>query len=227
MCFSPEVDVLAGLVIGAVGIDAVRHVRTAAERPLAALPLVFAVHQLVEAGVWWGLEGKVGAEVGHAAEWVYLAIAFGVLPILVPVAVSALEPVAHRRRTGAFVALGSFVAVMLMYAVVRGPIEATIRGHYIAYDVDLWHGGALTALYVLATCGVLLLSDRAHVRAWGVVNLAAVLVLAWVNQAGLISLWCVWAAVTSVAIAAHLRYAPPRSGGGRVSSGRSESSPRA
>ncbi|GCD88562.1 DUF6629 family protein [Nocardioides sp. LS1] len=208
MCFSPEVDALAGLLIGAVGIDAVRHVRTPAERPLAVLPLLFAGHQLVEAFVWWGLEGKVATEVGHAAEWLYLAIAFGVLPILVPIAVGALEPVAHRRRTSAFVALGTFVAVILMYGVVRGPLEARIRGHYVAYDVDLWHGGALTVLYVVATCGALLISDRRHVRAWGVANLAAVLVLAWVNQAGLISLWCVWAAVTSVAIATHLRHAP-------------------
>lgn len=26
MCFSPEVDVLAGLVVGAIGIDALRNV---------------------------------------------------------------------------------------------------------------------------------------------------------------------------------------------------------
>lgn len=65
------------------------------------------------------------------------------------------------------------------------------------------------ALYVLATCGSLLASARRHVRAWGAINLVAVAVLAWVNQTGFISLWCVWAAITSIAIAAHLRYASP------------------
>lgn len=207
MCFSPEVDLAAGIVIGAVGLDAMRHVRSPAERPLAVLPLVFAGHQLIEAVVWWGLQGKVPSSLGHAAEWLYLAIAFGVLPILVPLAVGALDPVAHRLRTATFAAVGTGVAVALMYAVVRGPIVATINGHYISYDVGLWHGGTLVVLYVLATCGALLVSDHAHVRAWGVINLAAVAVLAWVNAAGFISLWCAWAAITSIAIALHLRHA--------------------
>lgn len=35
--------------------------------------------------------------------------------------------------------------------------------------------------------------------------LLAVIVLAWVESSALTSLWCAWAAVTSVAIAAHLR----------------------
>jgi len=208
VCLSPEVDVVAGLVIGVVGLDAIRHVRRPAERPLATLPLVFACHQLIEAFVWWGLQGKIPSALGHGAEWLYLAIAFGVLPILVPVAVGALEPVAHRLRTGVFVAVGLAVAVSLMYDVVRGPVVATINGHSIAYRADLWHGGTLAVLYVLATCGALLASDHGQVRRWGELNLAAVLVLAWVNRTGFVSLWCLWAAITSIAIAMHLRYSP-------------------
>jgi hypothetical protein len=207
VCFSPEVDVAAGLVIGAIGIDAWRHVRRPTDRLLAAVPLVFAAHQLIEAFVWWGLQGKVPASLGHAAEWLYLVIAFGVLPVLVPVAVAALEPVAHRSRTAAFVALGVAVAAYLTYAVVRGPISAEINGHHVAYDVDLWHGETVVALYVVATCGSLLVSHHRYVRTWGAINLVAVAVLAWVNQSGFISLWCVWAAITSLAIAIHLRRA--------------------
>jgi hypothetical protein len=208
MCFSPEVDVAAGLLVGAVGIDTLRHVRRRAELALAVLPLVFAVHQLVESFVWWGLEGKVSAAVGHRAEWVYLAIAFGVLPVLVPIAVGALEPAARRRRTQVLTVVGVVVASALMYAVVRGPITATIEGHHVSYDADLWHGDFLAGLYVVATCGSMLVSHHAHVRAYGLVNLGAVVLLAWLNQSAFISLWCVWAGVTSVAIDLHLRHAP-------------------
>jgi hypothetical protein len=34
-----------------------------------------------------------------------------------------------------------------------------------------------------------------------------VVLLAWVDRNGFVSLWCGWAAVTSVAIAVHLRHA--------------------
>jgi len=153
MCFSAEADAIAALVIGAVGMDALRHVAAPRQLQLAVLPMVFAAHQLIESLVWWWLEGKVPATVGELAEWLYLVIAFGVLPVLVPVAVGAVEPVTRRPLMGVFVCVGAVVSADLMFAVVRGPITATIEGHYIAYEVDLWHGGGLVVLYVLATCG--------------------------------------------------------------------------
>ena len=60
-------------------------------------------------------------------------------------------------------------------------------------------------LYVVATCGSMFVSKHQHVRWFGMVNLVAVGCLAALNKSGLISLWCAWAAVTSVAIAVHLR----------------------
>ena len=88
---------VAGVVVGAVGIDALRHVRRR-RASLAAIPVVLAAHQLIEAVIWWGLDDQVPSAVWRTALWVYLAIAFGVLPVLVPVAVGALEPLANRRR---------------------------------------------------------------------------------------------------------------------------------
>jgi uncharacterized protein DUF6629 len=208
VCFSAEADLVAGLIVGAVGIDAVRHVRRPSERALAAVPVVLAAHQLIEAFVWWGLEHREPSAVVRPAVWLYLLVAFGVLPVLVPFAVGALEPAAVRRRIGALTTIGIAVAIVLMYTVVRGPAEAAIRGHEIAYRVQLWHGEIIVVLYVLATCGSMLLSAHRHVRWFGAANLIAVVLLAWLDKDGFISLWCGWAAVTSVAIAVHLRYAP-------------------
>jgi len=205
MCFSADVDVAAGVVVGAIGIDAMRHARKPPEKLLAAIPLVFAAHQLVEALVWWGLEGDVSESVWRPALYVYLVIAFGVVPVLVPTAVAALEPAANRWRVNVLAAMGAVVAVVLLYAVVRGPVEASIEGHHIAYSVDLWSGGLIVALYVVATCGSMLLSKHRYVQWFGVINLVAVGLLVWLSRSGVISLWCLWAAVTSVAIAVHLR----------------------
>lgn len=179
---------------------------------MAALPLILAGHQFVEAFVWWGLEGHVPQSLGRFAIWLYLVVAFGVFPVLVPIAVAALESAATRRRMTPFVVIGAVVAAVLSYAVVRGPIVAAIEGHHITYEADLWHGGVTVALYVMATCGPMLLSAWPHVRWFGRANLVAAAALAWLSQSSFISLWCLWAAVTSVAITSHLRMAasPPR-----------------
>lgn len=205
MCFSPQADLVAGTAVCAVGVDALRHVKQPAERLLAALPVVLGGHQLVEALVWWGLQGRLASDVWRPALYVYLAIAFGVVPVIVPLAVGLLEPAADRRRMGGFVALGVVVAVVLMYAVVRGPVRAGIEGRHIAYHVNLWEGDVIVALYALATCGSLLASTYRRVRWFGAINLAAVCLLAWLYTSAFISGWCGWAAVTSVAITIHLR----------------------
>jgi hypothetical protein len=39
----------------------------------------------------------------------------------------------------------------------------------------------------------------------GLANLSAVIALGWITFTGFTSLWCAWAALTSIAIAAYLR----------------------
>ena len=98
MCFSPQADVVGGLVICAIGVDAVRHVRQRREfLALAWIPLLLGAHQFIEALVWLWLQGHVPRGIGHVALWAYLLIAFVVLPVFVPLAVIALEPTRRRK----------------------------------------------------------------------------------------------------------------------------------
>jgi Family of unknown function (DUF6629) len=205
MCFSAEADLVAGIAVSAVGIDAIRRARTPIERPLAALPLVFGAHQLIETFVWWGLRGHVPAALGHTATWIYLFIAFG-LPLLVPLAVHGVEPRRDRRTLmGLLTALGAAVSLVLWFALIRGPVDAAIEGYHIVYIVGV-PGGVLTGLlYAVTACGALMLASDRWIRFFGVSNLVAVAVLVWLSVGGLKSLWCVWAAITSVAIDLYLR----------------------
>lgn len=206
MCFSVEADIVAGVVVTAAGIDTLRHVGHDREAAMAALPVIFGVHQLVEVPVWLGLEDRVSAGLAHTAAWIYLAIAFAIIPVLVPYAVRRLEVDPRRRELMTWLfGLGGAVAVALSIPLVMGPISVADGGNYIAYTVPLAMGGLLTLLYVVATSGSLLLSSDRAVVIYGAVNLAAVIVLAALLTSGVISLWCVLAAVTSVAIASHLR----------------------
>ena len=115
MCFSPQADVVGGLLIGAIGVDAVRHIGQRREFiALAWIPVLLGAHQFIEALVWLWLQGHVPRGIGHVALWAYLLIAFVVLPVFVPLAVIALEPTRRRKQMMApFAVLGTVVAVTL------------------------------------------------------------------------------------------------------------------
>jgi len=208
VCFSAQADVVGGLVVTAIGLDVVRHVNGRhGHMALAALPLLLGVHQLVEAFVWWGLQGHVNAGLGRVATWIYLLIAFVVLPVFVPLGVVLLEP--RRRRRSAmlvFVVLGVAVSTVLLAAMVRGPAKAVLGHNHLSYSTDLRAGLVVVVAYVIATCGSLIVSSYHDVAVFGIVNLVAVAVIARLTIDGFASLWCGWAAITSAAFAIHLRY---------------------
>ena len=111
---------MGGLVVGAIGVDAFRHLRGRnTHLLLAGLPLLLGAHQLDEAFVWSGLEGHVPHEVGRVALWIYLLIAFVVVPTFVPIAVLALEPTPQRRRS-----MMPFVVLGLAWLLVGEAIHA-------------------------------------------------------------------------------------------------------
>lgn len=204
MCFSVEADVVAGLGLLPVAAVALREVRHVRELPFASLPLLFALHQLVEAVVWAGTEGEVSAGLEHAAALAYLIFAFPVLPLLVPVAVLLLEPRGSRLHMAPFVVLGAVVATYFAVAVLTRPIEVVVHPHALAYVAHLDHAVLWTGLYIVAVIGPSVLSGYRSVVAFGVVNLVGLTIVALVYAQAFASVWCVWAALSSIFIVIHL-----------------------
>lgn len=209
MCFSPEGDLVGGVVVTAIGIDAFRKTSgRSGHLLLAGLPLLLGAHEIDEALVWWSLQGHVSTSVGRAAMWIYLVIALLVVPVVVPVAILRLEPTRRRRWTIVpFVVLGLGVAGVLLEAMVRGPVTVTVGSYHLAYSIGLRHGIVIVGLYVVATCGALLFSAYRHIAVFGAANLVAVAILARLTADGFASLWCFYAAVASAAIWLHMRFA--------------------
>jgi hypothetical protein len=136
--------------------------------------------------------------------------AFVFLPVYVPSAVLALEPPGRRRVTMAvFVALGAVVSTVLLAAMIRGPVTAKLGHFHLSYAIHRGAGLVIVTAYIAATCGALLLSGYRHIALYGIINLIAVILLARLAIDGFASLWCGWAAVTSCAIALHLRSGKP------------------
>ncbi len=212
MCFSPEADIGGGLLICAIGVDAVRHIGQRREFiALAWIPVLLGAHQFIEALVWLWLQGHVPRGIGHVALWAYLLIAFVILPVFVPLAVIALEPTRRRKQLMApFALLGAVIAVILFAAMVRGPVGVKLAPYHLSYSIRLSDGLLIVALYVVAVCGPLLVSGYRNVALFGVVNLVAVIIIARLTISGFASVWCGWAAITSAAITLHCRVAKPR-----------------
>jgi hypothetical protein len=211
VCFSPEGDLVGGVVVTTIGIDACRHLRGRNNYLLlAATPLVLGAHQIDESLVWWSLQGHVPHLAGRIAMWIYLVVAFVVVPILVPTAVVLLQPTARRRWLIApFVALGTGVAVVLLVTMLHGPVTVRLGSYHLAYSIGLKHGLVVIGLYIVATCGSLLFSGYRHILIFGVANLVAVVILARLTADGFASLWCFYAALASGAISLHMRFAKP------------------
>ena len=204
MCFSVEADLVAGAALVPVGVLALREVARPSELPFAALPLLFAAHQLVEAVVWAGLDGDVAAGLAHAAALVYLAYALVVLPTLVPVALVLLEPRRARLRITPFVALGVVVSAGLSAGLLARTVDVVPHAHAVEYDTGVTHGLVWAILYVLAVVGPTLLSGYRSIVLFGVLNLVGLVTVAVLYQSVFASLWCVYAAVVSVLVLVHM-----------------------
>ena len=206
VCYSPEADLIAGLVVGIIGIDALRHTDERRDLALAAVPVVLATHQLIEGVAWWGLQGQVPPDVGDLAVSAYLVVALGIVPVVVPYAVMRCEPASRRRATMLpFVVLGLTVSIVLLFGMVVGPHSAAIGGRYIAYETTTPGGGLTAGLYGIAVCAPFLMSSHRRLVLFGLANIPVLVLLSVLLSTGLISLWCIWAAAWSVVIAFHLR----------------------
>lgn len=197
-------DLTAGMLVTGLGVDALSHVTKREQRPLAALPLLFGIHQLTETVVWWHVEGQASAQASAVAVFVYLLIALGIVPLLVPYAFLRLR---LTPPSVGWLCLAAGVAAMCfdMWGMGNGPMTAHQDGHHLAYDLTVPYSQIGLPLYVIATCLPAIIGRSHLIRLFGVVNLIVVSILAALAQSGVISLWCVWAALTSFLICVYLR----------------------
>lgn len=201
MCWSPTADLVAGSAITAVGVLALASARRPRELPMAALPLLLGVHQLIEMVVWRNAGDDMHV-VGGIAPLLWVIIAFPLLPAYVPIAVRfAAASRASRIRLLPFIAIGLAVSAMLAYTVASGPVTAQPFGHTMRYTVHhLVLENLVVTGYLVATIGALLMSDQRELRLLGMITTVGAFVcfLLWKEQ--FVSTWCALAAVASLIV---------------------------
>jgi hypothetical protein len=201
MCFSATSSFIAAAAIGSIGIATLRHVREPRALLFASVPMLFAVHQFTEGWVWLGLEGRIGKLALDHVGFLFLLYAQGILPLLMPAAVALLEPPGWRRQAIlALTVAGALVGAWNIYGLVAFPSEIRVVRQSIAYHNLLTGNFWTSCLYVVVTCGALLLSTHRVVRIYGLINVVVLTIAEIVRAYAFASVWCFYAAIMSAII---------------------------
>lgn len=203
MCFSATASFVAAAGLLAAGLVAVRRVRRVQELPLALIPALFGLQQLVEGGVWLTLTHDA-AQYNSCLTNVFSGFSQVLWPVLVPLAVLLVEAVPWRRTVlVAFVAAGVAVAFFLGVAMVREPVVSLLQGGHIVYVFPHARVGPATALYLLGVCVAPLLSSHRALRFFGLAATLSMFGAYAVYSTWFISVWCFFAAAMSGIVLMH------------------------
>ena len=202
MCWRPTADLVAGTIVSVIAIATVAQARRLRDLPLACLPLVLGVHQLIEAVVWRGADGTVSPATAHLAVLIWTAIAFPLLPAYVPLAVlSAAWPQRPaRRRLLPLGMVGLATSAVLVYSMATGPVSAVADGHVLTYNLTIPAENLVVAGYLLATLGAPLLSGDRDLLLFGLTAAVGAVVCVAVWELAFASTWCAFAALTSLTL---------------------------
>lgn len=204
MCFSATVNFAGSAVLGAAGVATLTKVKHRRELLFAAMPVLFAIHQLIEGFVWLGLDGVLSPAIAHNMGAAFMLYAQGLLPLLAPLSVFLFEPNARsRRRMLPFVVLGGAVALYILWALTAFPLQLYIQKNSIVYMNQATNNTIVALLYVVVTCGSLFFSQIRMMVAFGAANLAILLIVMAVKRYAFTSVWCAYAAAASVVILAY------------------------
>lgn len=205
MCFSMTADLVAGTALVPVAALCLREVKYPRELLFAALPALFSFHQFSEVAVWAGLDGDVSPGLANLAMRVYLFIAWPLLPTYMPLSIMLLEtPGRARSRVMPFLALGLIVSAYLGWVVLANPVTVIRHHHGLEYLTVVQHPMIWAVLYVIAVIAPALVSRYRSIVAFGVVNLVGLILVAIYYTQAFASLWCVFAAGSSILMLVHM-----------------------
>lgn len=192
--------VLSGF-IGTVGILTLRKVSAAKEVAFALLPLLFALHQFTQGFVWLGVNHLISARALHLAQSIFVFYAQGFLQFLVPFAIWMLEPKGARKNIiASLVLIGALLAGYTLWGLAVYPTSVYEHNDALVYVNPATHHLWVAALYVLTTCGSLVLSSSISIQLYGLLNLLGITIVRIFKPYAFTSVWCVYAAVLSVVL---------------------------
>jgi hypothetical protein len=202
MCFSATGSFGSGALLAGIGLVSVVQKKSTSQRLLAWIPLLFAVQQVTEGGVWVTMNDPSHAPLHELAVAVFLGFALIVWPTWMPMSLLAAEAKPGRRPVlRVLQAVGLFVSTYAAWSLVQHRPAAHIAGHSLAYDYGETGSAVVLALYLPAymTATVLpfFVSTIEKSKLMGGVLVLALLATFLIKRTALTSVWCFFAAIMS------------------------------
>jgi hypothetical protein len=203
MCFSATASFSAGAVLLGIGALTLKSASHRREVPFAAIPLLFAIQQLIEGVIW--LTFRVDAPLLNSVmTHAYSFFSHVLWPAYVPMAVLLIEPAGRRRQVLLVFAAGGFaVATYLLYILLAFPVVSQPTGQHVEYVSPHFFAAVTMTLYLLSTTTSPLFSTHRMVKAFGALALLAFGAAYYFYAQWFISVWCLFAALLSALIYLH------------------------
>ena len=204
MCFSATASFSAGALLLGIGTLTLKSARRRRELPFAAIPILFAIQQLIE-GVIWLTFGYEAPLLNSVMTHVYSFFSHVLWPVYMPVAVLLMEPAGWRRRALlAFVAAGAALGAYLLYVLLAFTVVSRPTGQHVEYVSPHFFAAATMTMYLTTTALCPVLSRHRIVKLFGVLALLSFGVAYTFYATWFISVWCFFAALLSALVYLHL-----------------------
>lgn len=203
MCFSPEASFGAAAGLTAIGVVAYKKAEHSDLRLLAAIPFFFGVQQLMEGFVWLSNIYESWEVIHSFSTYAFLFFAWIIWPLFLPFSYSLLEKQKVRKKIllGLGV-IGIFVATILTYILFSVHINGQIKDCSIDYNFNFQSDQSwiFSILYISTVVVPCLVSSLRKIWLLGIINMITYFVSKIYYHDQLISVWCFFAAISSVII---------------------------
>jgi hypothetical protein len=201
MCFSAGASFGASAVVAVAGVISTRRIRHREQIMFAAIPLIFALQQLIEGFVWLSFMREESYKWQSLLATMFLFFAQLVWPIWVPLSILNMEENSRRRTLLRTLVYCSFIlAPFQAYRLFFLPLTVEMTNHHIHYGLDfsiVSFGLLLNMIYFMTTIIPPFLSSRKPIIVLGVLNLGSFVTTVFFFERNVISVWCFFAALIS------------------------------
>ena len=203
MCFSAEASFISSAVLTVSGVIAIKSSPTNPLKVFAAIPLLFGFQQFFEGLIWVNLANTDYESWTWLATRSFLFFAWIVWPTYIPLSARVLEKKQTRKRIlNVLLAIGIAVSLLMIYRLIFHNVKAEIQGYHINYSLDykFKFQDLFGVFYFMPIAFSFFISSIRKMWLLGAMALVTFAITAIFYREHLISVWCFFAAITSIIV---------------------------